>query len=268
MLVLFVSLHLYFLSETSLYYGQSTIEPIRIYWRVIIKNILVNPNLSYSYVSTDEYPNYTISNIDLEISDAIGSSNIRFLIVCQNFSGNIDFLYPLNGGFEGNFTKVQEYEQANPPDLLLTSGLLQDKKILAWSQIWNNPVLLNTLRLKCNPFFKQVGFNAWECAYLFDGSFATTDCNNETFATASVSLISFHLKIPKNYNIQNPEELKTSTDSSGSFLVSKDIGSGETFQLKITDSNSESTRILLSAFSYLGFASIIISLIIDQFRRK
>lgn len=266
LILIFVgSLHLYFWSETSLYFGQSQVKPIKIYWKVNPFTYRVNENI---YLGMYTEPTYSISNLTLIIDNVVNSSIIEFQIECENFSrDNIDFFDHYDNTIVGNFSRVKEYEKSNPPDILLTSDLITNGKLFSWIQVWNNMISLNELRVSCKPFLKQVAFNTWEGEYLFDKSGNTVGEDNITFAIADVQKLSFEVMVPSNYKIQNPED-KNLSEISGGFLVNASITPQETFHLVITDLNQERTRIILTAFSYLGFASFVSSLIFEYFIRR
>lgn len=268
-LFLSLSIYLHFWSETSLFYGQSQIEPIKIYWKVNPFTYWVNENI---YLGMYTEPTYSISNLTLKINNVVNSSTIEFQIECENFSrDNIDFFDHYDNTIVGNFSRVKEYEKSNPPDILLTSDLITNGKLFSWIQVWNNMISLNELRVSCNPFLKQVAFSTWEGEYLFDRSGNTISEDNLTFAIANVQKLSFDVRVPSNYKIQNPEDVNLS-QVSGGFLVSASITPQGTFHLIITDLNLERIRIILTVVSYTGFASIllgfILSRIFEHVRRK
>lgn len=262
-LIFGLSMHLYFWSETSLYYGQSQVEPIKIYWKVNTEILWVNESMYMTIIPENSVPKYSVSNLKLIVDDVINSSTIRFQIECENFSrDNIDFFDHYDNTIVGNFSRVKEYENSNPPDILLTSDLITNGKLFSWIQVWNNMISLNELRVSCKPFLKQVAFNTWEGEYLFDKSWNTVDENNITFAIADVQKLSFEVRVPSNYKIQNPED-KNLSEISGGFLVNAPMESQETFHLVITDLNQERTRIILEWLSYLGFGSILLGLLLS-----
>lgn len=271
-LALFFSILIYFWSETSIFYGQSQVEPIKIYWKVNTEILWVNENMYLTIIPDNSIPKYSVSNLKLIVDDVINSSTIRFQIECENFSrDNIDFFDHYDNTIVGNFSRVIEYENSNPPDILLTSDLITNGKLFSWIQVWNNMISLNELRVSCKPFLKQVAFNTWEGEYLFDRSGNTVGIDNLTFAIADVQKLSFDVRVPSNYTIQNPEDKNLSQTPDG-FQVSASITPQGTFHLVITDLNREGIRTILSVFSYVGIPGcilgLILGLIIEYFRRK
>lgn len=264
-LIFGLSMYSYFWSETSIFYGQSQVEPIKIYWKVNPFTYWINENL---YLGMYTEPTYSISNLTLKINNVVNSSTVEFQIECENFSrDNIDFFDHYDNTIVGNFSRVEEYKNSNPPDILLTSDLITNGKLFSWIQVWNNMISLNELRVSSKPFLKQVAFNTWEGEYLFDRSGNTVGMDNSTFAIADVQKLSFDVRVPSNYKIQNPEDKNLSQTPDG-FQVSASITPQGTFHLVITDLNQEPTRIILEWLSYLGFGSISLGLIFGYLRRK
>lgn len=264
-LIFGLSMYSYFWSETSIFYGQSQVKPIKIYWKVNPFTYWIN---EYLYLGMHTEPTYSISNLTLIINNVVNSSTVEFQIECENFSrDNIDFFDHYDNTIVGNFSRVEEYKNSNPPDILLTSDLITNGKLFSWIQVWNNMISLNELRVSSKPFLKQVAFNTWEGEYLFDRSGKTFGIDNSTFAIADVQKLSFDVRVPSNYKIQNPEDKNLSQTPDG-FRVSAAITPQGTFHLVITDLNQEPTRIILEWLSYLGFGAISLGLIFGYLRRK
>lgn len=259
LLIAFIPFSLYF--ETSLFFGQVSVKPIRVYWRVVIEQIPITfPNETHLYMELYGYqdPNYTISDLKLTIDDALSASDVMFKIKCENLSEDINFWDSIgNGMFTWNGTRMSEYERNNPRDVLVTYPSMQNGSFLSWIQVLypTQPININFNE----PFLKRTSFDTWESEVLFDGHPPDVKINNETFVAANVSQISFDVTVPNQFQIQNVESVAM-TESSNAFIVTKEIASGETFHLVVKDLNAEPTKTLMGYVSELGIPSMVIGI--------
>jgi hypothetical protein len=259
--VFFISMFLYFWSETSLFFGQPSIQPIRTYYRVQIVPIPVQfPNETHLYVQPYGFvtPNFTISVIDLRIDDPFIASNAYMTIKCENLTQLNFWDSPVNGMFELNGSRIQSYEKHNVPDLQVSCPIFNDSAF-TWIQVM---LVTQPISIACKePFLKQTGFNTYEGEFLFDEYPSNIETNNGTFIPSNLQKLSFEVTVPDHYNIENADNLNSAPNG---FKVTKEIGSGEIFHLTVTDNNLEQPKAIISVFSYLGFASTALGLIIGE----
>ncbi len=268
-LIIFVPFSLYF--ETSLFFGQVLVKPVRVYWKVIIGQVPLSfPNES-NHLGLEIYgfkpPNYTISDLKLTIDNAFSASDVKFEIKCENLSEDTNFWDSIgNGIFTWNGTRLSEYERANLPDILITCPSMQNGSLLSWIQVLYPTQPLSVRFVE--PLLKQTSFDTWEGEFLFDGYPAQIELNNKTFVAANIQKISFAVTVPNNYQIQNIESVSM-TESSNAFVVTKELASGETFHLVVKDLNSEPIKTLMGYVSGLGIPSIVIAILLSElYERK
>jgi len=277
LIVIFVCLFifcmlLYLWSETTLFYSQPSINPIKTYSRVQVEEIPITfPNETHLPMKTYGFKpiEYTITDMKFTINNALSTSDVSMQIQCINLTRNVNFWDSIvTGLLELNATRLNEYKKANPPDLRIECPCFVNGSSSFWIQVLDQAIPSNSISLN-EPFLRQTSFNTYECNFLFDNNLQTIDINNDTFFSTPLHQISFDVKVPNNYAIQDIEKYDVSKNAE-SFTTLSEIHSGDTFHLIITDKNLEPIKSVISAFSYIGFASTILGIIISEIieRRK
>jgi hypothetical protein len=274
-------------SQTSLFYPQASFTPIKVYWRDIVgkeTKIADLPSNETIWLQAPDgaigvgsgavygipiiHPNYTITDVNLKIDDAFNNSNIGFQISCENLTDELHYWESIgNGRFIGNGSRVDEYLENNPPDLAVFSSLLRDERFTTWSQLLS---LNGRMDYPCNSFFTHSSYDTWQAEYFFDGSSNSITINNDNisndnFSTAKVLQMSFSISIPDNYEIQDSQNFAISQHS-GYFTITKNLASGETIRIVVTDKNLTSSKTILGWFGIagIGVPSAIIALFIAK----
>jgi hypothetical protein len=267
LLIAFIPLSIFF--ETPVFFTQPSVEPIRVFWRLVpVREIPANYsqalNMSLNFFEFSP-PKYVINDLTLTIGEAFTAFNIKFYIDCTNFSQEIDFMSPVGDGVSLWNTSIEnEYENKNPPDILISCPSIETGEIYDWVQVWysSQPMICHFDK----PFLKQTSYDTWEAEFLFDvGSqyvnlSNNTFLNNQTYMDANVQKISFKVTLPKHYQVSDVENVNMaqSVDNPDAFVVTKSVVSGETFHLVVVDSNLKPTKSIMDWVSGLGIISTVI----------
>jgi hypothetical protein len=272
-LCVFVALSLYF--ETSLFFQQVSIDPIKVYYKSeygIVANGTVAGNPFELWGWSGQ--NWSVSNIQVTFDNAFDNSNMHFELSYDNLSINSIGLHSIgNDQIYVNLTEVQEYKQSNLPDMLITFPPIQNGSYLCYRDILDisSPQFgTYAKQVSCAPFFKRTSFNTWQAEILLDSSMGTVNLtsidpeDNRTFATVSVKSLEIKMDIPKDYQIQNIESINTASSSNG-VSVTKDLVSGQTFDFIVTKSSLSATKTVMDYVSSIGIPAIIMSIFLDAF---
>jgi hypothetical protein len=277
--------------NSSIPYGQVSDEPISVYW-VVSPVQQAEANSSSAFANAGEFhpPQYVVNCLTLSVSDPV-TSTMSFQINRGNYTQYINFL--ASEGSELNLTKIDEYKNATQPDIMITCPLIKNGNFSSWIQLWQQyqqiyPYQPLTKQLT-RPFFTQTSFDTWEAQFRFDNSFGmlplfnetfniTAPLNNPLFMKANASQISFQITLPNNYQVQNPNSViiesvpTTPLNTPNEFIVSGNITAGETFDLRIIDTNLEPLQSTLGFIGNIGVSAVIISigadLIIEYVMKK
>jgi hypothetical protein len=231
-LMILISLSLYF--ETSLFFVQASVQPIKVY-SVTSYGILIGSIAEGIYGSGWYYPNWTVTTFKLTIDNAFSNSQIHFRLDYANVSGRTEFFHPTgNNRFILNITEEAEYTKNNPPDMLITCPIIQNGTYYFWRDIIELPDGTYAKSVECASFLKRTSFDTWEGELLLDGKIGGTLTmdDNRTFAGITTPKATIELSIPNKYQIQNIEGISGTQDSEA-FSITKTISSGETFHINV-----------------------------------
>jgi hypothetical protein len=277
--------------NSSIPYGQVSNEPIGVYWVVSpVQQAEANTSSAIANLGEFQPPQYFVNFLTLSISDPV-SSTMSFQINCGNYTQYTNFLTSDGSGL--NLTEIEEYKNVTQPDIMITCPLIKNGNFSSWIQLWQQyqqiyPYQPLTKQLT-RPFFTQTSFDTWEAQFRFDNSFGMLQLFNETFnitaplnnplyMKANVSQISFEITLPNNYQVQNPNSVTiesvptTPLNTPNEFVASENITAGQTFDLRIIDTNLEPLQNTLGFIGNIGVSAVIIAsgvdLIIEYVMKK
>lgn len=269
-LIVFIPISLYF--ETSLFFQQVSVQPIKVYY-VSHFGIVLGSVESGIYASGWIAPNWTINDLDVTFDNVFNDSNMHFELSYNNLSITpVGWHSTGNEGFE-NLTEVSQYMKDNSPDMLITFPSIQNGTYLCYRDIVDISAPTFGTYAKsvfCKPFLKRTLFDTWEGEILLDSSMTTINLttinpmDNRTFITVNVQSMSLNLEIPSNYQVQNIESVGITPNPNG-VTVTKNLGSGETFHLVVKDLNLEPSKSVMDFVSNLGIISTIIAIFISAY---
>jgi hypothetical protein len=268
--------------NSSIPYGQVSDEPISVYWEVSpVQHAEANTSSAFANVGEFHPPQYVVNCLTLSVSNPV-SSTMSFQVNCENYTQNTNFL--TSDGSSLNLTAIDAYKNVTQPDIMITCPIIKNGNFSSWIQLWQQyqqiyPYQPLTKQLT-GSFFTQTSFDTWEAQFRFDNSFGMLPLFNETFnisapldnplyTKANVSQISFQITIPNNYQVQNPNSVSiesvptTPLNTPNEFIVSDNITAGETFDLKIIDTNLEPLQSTLGFIGNIGVSAVIISIGLD-----
>ena len=185
-----ISVSLYF--ETSLFFNQVSLEPVRVY-------CIAQETTNGTYVPDPSRTNYTIESLLMRLSGPFTARRNQMHIYFERYDNpEINFYYdfypPDYGGGKVsalNTTVVDEYAKNNPPDIVITTDLIKNGTLPYWSIIANLNIGQGYEFVDCKPLLKQTSFDTWEAEYFLDRNFTVDHFGNATYVTADVPKIAW-----------------------------------------------------------------------------
>lgn len=256
------------LADTNLLFAQSTLKPIRVYWKGETFPIPFDNGIVLEGM---KLPNYSVSELDIGIADPFQNSQNNFMLWCDN--RNYSFVPSLfikvrENVYLPNETSIEEYKTKNSPDLMVVSPFIENGRVLGWVNLWDSGVFVPAFRVNSVTFLQKVSFDTFDASYVFEGDYSTLKVNNDSYANANVTKVVFTVDVPSNFQIENPEDFTISQKPSGLYSVSKSLSSGELFHLIVKDQTLEKIKSIFGLVSAVGIPATVLGLAITQWYER